>query len=185
MVGAVVGCSPWLASCSDRSTDSIPVATSVPVATSGRAATTVSVTATSTLGSDGELTTASLSTSTPAGVRFDGCVLVADTPDERSSGLMDRTDVGRFTGMAFVYQSDTTTEFWMYRTLIPLSIAFIDATGRVVSTADMEPCVSDVPDACERYGAQSPYRIAVEVPAGDLASAGLVDGASATLGAPC
>ncbi|MGD9793452.1 MAG: DUF192 domain-containing protein [Acidimicrobiia bacterium] len=178
IAGAVVGASPLFVSCSDRSTDGAPAASSIPIA----AGTTLPG---SLEGDFGGLTTASLTTSTPAGVRFDGCVLVADTADERAAGLMDRTDIGRFTGMAFVYDSDATTEFWMYRTPMPLSIAFIDGSGRVVSTADMQPCVSDDSDACERYGATEPYRIAVEVPAGGLAGAGLVDGASAVLGAPC
>lgn len=175
--GVVVAASPIVGSCAGRSSTSAAV-TSL-----------VAVTATpTTVGGDVGfvgLSTASLSTVSPANLRFDGCVLVADTPDERAAGLMERPDVDRYAGMAFVYEDDTTAEFWMYRTVMPLSIAFVDAAGVVIGTSDMEPCEATDPDECQRYGASRPYRVAVEVPAGQLADLGLVAGASTTLGPPC
>jgi uncharacterized membrane protein (UPF0127 family) len=62
--------------------------------------------------------------------------------------------------MLFVFGEDTDAAFWMKDTLIPLSIAFIDADGRIVTIHDMEPCTAD---PCEIYGSDAPYRTALEV----------------------
>ncbi len=42
-------------------------------------------------------------------------------------------------GMLFVFPGETTTCFWMRNTPLPLSIAFINAEGRIVNIADMQP----------------------------------------------
>lgn len=100
------------------------------------------------------------------------CLWVADTAEERRRGLMGVTSLGRPDGMVFVFDDDTTSGFWMRGTVLPLSIAYLDASGAVVSTADMAPC----PDGadCPTYPPAGPYRYAVEVPQGDLGAFGLV-----------
>lgn len=100
------------------------------------------------------------------------CLLLAQTPDERSRGLMEVTDLAGYPGMLFVFPSDSSGPFWMRNTPTPLSIAFLDADGSVVSVADMEPCADDEP-TCINYRADGPYRFAVEVPQGHLADLGL------------
>jgi uncharacterized membrane protein (UPF0127 family) len=55
-----------------------------------------------------------------------------------------------------------------------LSIAYVSQTGQLVSTADMVPC-ADSPD-CQDYPAAGPYRLAIEVPQGKLASLGIASG---------
>ena len=42
-------------------------------------------------------------------------------------------------GMVFVFEDKSQHCFWMRNTLIPLSIAFIDDDGTIVSIADMAP----------------------------------------------
>jgi uncharacterized membrane protein (UPF0127 family) len=64
----------------------------------------------------------------------------------------------------------------MRNTLIPLSIAFFDAGGRFVSSADMEPCPDEVED-CPTTGADGPYLHAIEVAQGDLPGLGIGPGA--------
>ena len=86
-------------------------------------------------------------------------VLVADTDPERERGLMGVTNLASDQGMAFVFDSPTTAEFWMKNTLIPLSIAFVNQGGRVVATRDMQPCRTD---SCPWYSAGQPYAFAVE-----------------------
>lgn len=101
---------------------------------------------------------------TPGG---EATVLVADTSDERSQGLMGKDDLGGYDGMLFEFPSDTQGGFWMKDTLIPLSIAFFDSSGRVVDFFDMEPCPPET-TTCPSYRPDSPYRRALEVPKGDL-----------------
>jgi uncharacterized membrane protein (UPF0127 family) len=99
------------------------------------------------------------------------CVLTASTAQARAQGLMGVTDpgLGGYDGMLFEYDEDAGGSFWMRNTLLALSIAWFDADGSVVSTADMEPCPDDVADAdCPRYAPDGAYRAALEVPQGAL-----------------
>lgn len=66
-------------------------------------------------------------------------VEIADEPAERSKGLMYRDTLGADDGMLFVYPDSQERSFWMHNTRIPLTIAYIDAEGRIVHLADMTP----------------------------------------------
>lgn len=107
------------------------------------------------------------------------CLLLAQTPEQRARGLMEVTDLGGYPGMAFAFPADTDVGFWMRNTPTPLSIAYLDASGAIVSTADMAPC-DDVP-TCPTYPAAGPYRWAVEVPQGNLDDLGLTGDARLTI----
>jgi uncharacterized membrane protein (UPF0127 family) len=113
------------------------------------------------------------------------CMLAARTDQQRARGLMEVTDptLGGHDGMVFLYGEDTSGEFWMRNTPLPLSIAFVDARGRIVSTADMAPC-GDSPD-CPLHAAAGPYRYAVEVPRGRLDDLGLTGSARMRVGGAC
>ena len=87
-------------------------------------------------------------------------VEVADSPEEREVGLMNRESLPEDAGMIFLFEEDHVGGFWMKNTLIPLSIAFADAEGTIVSILDMEPCEAD---PCEIYDPNVPYRSALEV----------------------
>ncbi|HEU4422964.1 MAG TPA: DUF192 domain-containing protein [Pilimelia sp.] len=114
----------------------------------------------------------------PDGGTVTRCVHLADSPRRVRRGLMEVTDdrLGGYDGMLFMFPSDTASAFWMRNTPMPLSIAYLDSLGSIVSTADMQPCV-DRPD-CPRYPPARPYRYAVEVPQGRLADFGFVPGAT-------
>jgi len=113
------------------------------------------------------------------------CMLEATTPAEHQRGLMTVTDPGLHghDGMIFVYRQDAYDTYWMRNTPMPLSIAFVDVGGRIVSTADMSPC-GDRTD-CPVYPAAGPYRYAVEVPKGRLARLGLTGHARIHVGGAC
>jgi uncharacterized membrane protein (UPF0127 family) len=111
------------------------------------------------------------------------CVLLAETMEQRERGLMEVTDLGGYAGMLFVWDADSTSSFYMRNTPTPLSIAWVDSGGKLVSTADMAPC-GDVP-TCPLYPAKGPYRFALEVPKGDLAKLGLTEGSTLAVGGSC
>ena len=107
------------------------------------------------------------------------CLLLAATEQQRERGLMTVTDtaLGGYDGMLFRWgDADVNETFWMRNTPQPLSIAYVDGAGHLVSTADMTPC--DDSDQCPTYPAAGPYRLALEVPQGGLARLGVTPGAT-------
>ena len=97
-------------------------------------------------------------------------VELADTTEERATGLMGRETIGPHDGMAFTFGAPTDGTFWMKNTLIPLSIAFWDERGRIVGILDMEPCTDD---PCPLYGPGVSYVGALEVEQGAFAEFGV------------
>ena len=111
------------------------------------------------------------------------CLLAALDDAQRARGLMEVTDLQGYDGMAFVYQEDVTNGFYMRNTPMPLSIAWIDAAGGLVSTVDMAPCEDR--EGCPTYPPGGPYRMAIEVPQGRLADLGITPGAKVTVAGAC
>ena len=66
-------------------------------------------------------------------------VEVVDTPETRATGLMFREQLGESEGMLFVFEDEAPRAFYMRNTLIPLSIAYIDAHLMIREIYDMEP----------------------------------------------
>ncbi|WP_280563235.1 DUF192 domain-containing protein [Chromohalobacter sp. 48-RD10] len=95
-------------------------------------------------------------------------VEVARQAEERAQGLMDRDTLAPDAGMLFVYEAQQSAEtaFWMYRTRIPLDIAFLGANGEVRAIRRMLPCQAASSAECPRYAAEVPFRAALEVNAG-------------------
>jgi hypothetical protein len=119
----------------------------------------------------------------PDGTVTGWCVLLADTDTQRQRGLMENTDLQGYAGMLFVWNEDSESSFYMRNTPTPLSIAWVNADGELVSTADMAPC--DDVEGCPLYPADGPYRFALEVPRGGLDDLGLVEGSTLAVGGSC
>jgi uncharacterized membrane protein (UPF0127 family) len=68
---------------------------------------------------------------------------LAQTPEQRSTGLMFRKTMGTNDGMLFAFEEPGQQCFWMKNTLIPLSVAFLDGEGRILNVLDMEPQTLD------------------------------------------
>ncbi len=102
-------------------------------------------------------------------------VEIAETPEARARGLMSRKTLDADAGMLFVWPQDTGSGFWMKDTLIPLSVAFIDGSGKVVDIQDMQPLDETV------HHSPAAYRYAVEANQGWFAAHGIESGDSATL----
>ena len=64
---------------------------------------------------------------------------IAATAETRSIGLMNRFSLKPDHGMLFVFEAPQPLAFWMRNTYVPLSIAFIDADGRILNIDDMAP----------------------------------------------
>lgn len=93
---------------------------------------------------------------------------LATRPEQRALGLMERHHLPDTAGMLFVYpstQSDSSA-FWMFRTRIPLDIAFIDSSGTVRSIQHMVPCPTTLAQGCPTYPAGARFLAALEVNAG-------------------
>ena len=105
-------------------------------------------------------------------------VRVADSAEEQGQGLMGVESLGADRGMAFVYDDPTTGSFWTKDTLIPLSIAFVDAE-RIVAIEEMTPCETDPCPTWDAGGVA--YTLAIEANAGWFTAHGVVVGDRATL----
>ncbi len=86
---------------------------------------------------------------------------VADEIDERTIGLMGREQLAEGKGMLFVFRDPQAMNFWMRDTLVPLSIAYINAAGVIREIHELKPL--------DETAAQSAFRdlvYALEVPQG-------------------
>jgi uncharacterized protein len=103
--------------------------------------------------------------------------LARDTA-QRTMGLMERRHLAENAGMLFVYDSTQGADaaFWMYRTRIPLDIAYLDSTGVIRSILGMVPCSATLIQGCPSYPPGVPYRYALEMNAGFFARKSIVAG---------
>jgi uncharacterized membrane protein (UPF0127 family) len=86
---------------------------------------------------------------------------VADEIDERTIGLMGRKELAEGKGMLFVFREPQAMNFWMRDTLVPLSIAYINAAGVIREIHELKPL--------DETAARSAFRdllYALEVPQG-------------------
>ena len=84
-------------------------------------------------------------------------VELANTPELTEQGLMFRDRLAPEQGMLFVFPREKIAHFWMKNTRIPLSIAFIDASGVIVRIAQMTPY------SLEPHSSERPVLYALEM----------------------
>jgi uncharacterized membrane protein (UPF0127 family) len=95
---------------------------------------------------------------------------VAQTPDQRSMGLMFRKEMPQHEGMLFVFEQPATQCFWMKNTLLPLTAAFVADDGTIVNLADMKPQTTD------SHCSEKPVRFVLEMNQGWFSKKGLKAG---------
>ena len=95
-------------------------------------------------------------------------VEVAATQAQRNRGLMQRDSLAEDAGMLFLFDGPMPegVGFYMYRTLIPLDVAFVDPEGEIVSIMTMTPCRHDDPRRCQVYRPGRAFTSALEMNAG-------------------
>jgi uncharacterized membrane protein (UPF0127 family) len=96
---------------------------------------------------------------------------LANTPQTRREGLMYRQRLARSSGMIFVFPGGQSVSMWMKNTLIPLSVAFLDADGRILNIEDMQP------GSEQTHSSKGSATYALEVNQGWFAARGIRDGA--------
>lgn len=102
---------------------------------------------------------------------------LATEPRDQQRGLMFRTSLAPDRGMLFVFPQAGRHPFWMYHTLIPLDILWIDSNRRIVFLSPhTPPCPSENPQDCPNYGGQEAAQFVLELAAGSVASHGLKTG---------
>ncbi|MGN0917918.1 MAG: DUF192 domain-containing protein [Oxalobacter sp.] len=100
-------------------------------------------------------------------------VLIAETEEQRKQGLMHVDKMEENNGMIFSYGAPVEKAcMWMKDTKIPLDVAFIDGSGKIVNIeADMKPLSTD--NHCNTNG---PIYYALEMNAGWFAKNGVKPG---------
>ena len=97
-------------------------------------------------------------------------VEVAATPETRERGLMNRFSLQPDHGMLFVFESAQPLAFWMKNTYVALSIAFVDANGRILNIEDMRPQDEST------HWSKGPALYAIEMRKGWFAAKGIAAG---------
>ena len=95
---------------------------------------------------------------------------VAATQKNRMQGLMHRRSMPPNAGMVFVFTQEERHCMWMRNTFLPLSVAFLDAEGRILNIEDMEPQTED------NHCAAAPAHFALEMNRGWFADKGIKPG---------
>tara|TARA_R110001583_G_scaffold31978_7_gene109398 strand:+ start:8948 stop:9406 length:459 start_codon:yes stop_codon:yes gene_type:complete len=95
---------------------------------------------------------------------------VAYTGPDRQLGLMNRKSMPAHHGMVFVFPQNAQHCMWMKNTLLPLSVAFLDESGRILNIEDMQPQTED------NHCAAAPARFALEMNLGWFRERGIKAG---------
>ena len=95
---------------------------------------------------------------------------VAQTPQERATGLMFREAMANTHGMLFVFERPEQQCFWMKNTLIALDVAFVADDGTIVNIEHMKPRTLD------SHCSSRPVRMVLEMNDGWFSKRGVAAG---------
>jgi len=80
---------------------------------------------------------------------------IASTQADQERGLMFRSSLAPDRGMLFVFDRSGLYPFWMYHTLIPLDIVWMDSAHNIVFiSANTPACPSENSKDCPNYGSK-------------------------------
>jgi len=98
---------------------------------------------------------------------------VADTPEARIKGLMERWSLPELHGMIFIFDYPEMQRFWMHNTPLSLDMIFVDENRRILNIAE-----STTPMSKQMYTSRGPAKYVVEVKAGFSKRHGIEEGMS-------
>ena len=87
-------------------------------------------------------------------------VEVANEPESRAKGLMNRSFLANDRGMIFVFPSETHFSIWMKNTPIDLSVIFANKYGRIINIEHMTR------NTLKSHSPASPAMFAIEISQG-------------------
>jgi uncharacterized membrane protein (UPF0127 family) len=91
-------------------------------------------------------------------------------------GLMYRTSLAPDRGMLFAYPKPDHYQAWMYQTLIPLDIIWMDSSHQIVALdQDVPPCQTQASN-CPKYGGKMISAFALQIGGGMARKYGLHTG---------
>lgn len=101
---------------------------------------------------------------------------IANTPELRELGLMNRVHIDDHGGMLFIYPWPQTLSYWMKNCPIEMDIAFVNDKGVIVATHRMLPAPphraneseDDYDNRLPRYDSRRPAQFAIELQAGTI-----------------
>ena len=95
------------------------------------------------------------------------CLLleVADTPEEKSIGLMGRTVLSKGTGMWFQFSPAKIVKFWMHNMNIPVDMIFISDGFITAIETNLPTCLLS---KCPKYGPSKLVDGVIELTAGEV-----------------
>lgn len=96
---------------------------------------------------------------------------VAETPQERARGLMQRRSLPPRSGMLFLFEEPDSLSFWMRNTPLPLDIIFVSPDSQIVNIAKRTRPFSD-----DYIRSTDIAQYVVEVRAGFTDRAGITEG---------
>ena len=110
-------------------------------------------------------------------------VEIADTPEARAQGLMNRESLDQNSGMLFIFETTASNSpfakgekysFWMKNTLISLDIIWIDENKKVVFIKhNAKPCQAD---PCETFKPSENTKYVLEINSGLAKKIGIEEG---------
>ena len=99
---------------------------------------------------------------------------ITASESDRARGLMGRKNLPKNHGMLFIFETERVLSFWMKNTLIPLDIAFIDQSGKILQVETMT--VVNKGESPPQYRSRAAVRYALEVNAGWFEKHGILPG---------
>ena len=107
----------------------------------------------------------------------DGSAIQAElrqTPEEQQTGMMYRPALPPDHGMLFIFDQVMQRPFWMYRTLHPLDMVWMDENKRIVEIHEnAPPCPARDLRECPTFGGVASSLYTLELPAGQVIRRGL------------
>lgn len=101
---------------------------------------------------------------------------IANTPNQRSTGLMYRTRIAPDRGMIFTFPEPGSWTFWMKNTKMALDILWIDEKGKIVHIQHAAPICEREDNLCPRYRTNIPAILVLELGAGRAEKLNLTPG---------